>query len=166
MVVGNVMGWSPMREHFIIFGLCSVSKIFNAVANAMEWIVWQQWAAPVFRYLDDCTDQTFKNRAMCYLFIGSATPLLVAQSAWCCEPIYNKIFVNWDWCNFTQSTFTIFLSGTRSQSISIAERTLTSGTAGGTTTRLGITGLGLIVQELFLSGFTSTWKSYKLRCVC
>ena len=35
------------------FGLRSAPKIFNAVADAVEWIVHQQGVSTVFHYLDD-----------------------------------------------------------------------------------------------------------------
>ena len=35
------------------FGLCSAPKLFNAVADTIEWIIRQQGVDPVFHYLDD-----------------------------------------------------------------------------------------------------------------
>ncbi len=35
------------------FGLRSAPKIFNALANALEWIVFQAWVQHIFHYLDD-----------------------------------------------------------------------------------------------------------------
>ncbi len=35
------------------FGLRSAPKIFNALADALEWIVFQAWVQHIFHYLDD-----------------------------------------------------------------------------------------------------------------
>ena len=44
------------------FGLSSAPKLFNAVADTIEWIIYQQGVNPVFHYLDDGAPRL---RAMC-----------------------------------------------------------------------------------------------------
>jgi len=52
-MAGNLLGRSSLCRCHVAIGLCSAPKIFNPIADALEWCVAKAGAEVLYHYLDD-----------------------------------------------------------------------------------------------------------------